>query len=102
MYLGTLFPKRQVCRLQRLNKDKNQAHRTYAFRSTVLASGSQADSRRMVGKFAYGAYLGPVLNKTSHWTTIQLDGPESQVKIVQSSAVKCVLTFSCLEVWVST
>ena len=76
--------------LQRLNKDKSQAHRMYAFGSTVLASGSQADLRRMVGKFAYGAYLGPVLNKTSHWTTIQLDGPESQVKVVQSSAVKCI------------
>ena len=76
--------------LQRLNKDKSQAHRMYAFGSTVLASGSQADLRRMVGKFAYGAYLGPVLNKTSHWATIQLDGPESQVKVVQSSAVKCI------------
>ena len=28
--------------------------------------------------------------KLLNWTTIQLDGPESQVKIVQSSAVKCI------------
>ena len=62
----------------------------YVFGSTVLTSGSQSDARRMVGKFAYGTYLGPVLNKTSHWTAIQLDGPESPVRVVQSSAVKCI------------
>ena len=37
-----LVPGSALTPLQRLNKDKSQAHRMYAFGSTVLASGSQA------------------------------------------------------------
>ena len=59
------------------------------FGATILTSGPQAKASEILGCFTYGAYLGPVLNKSSHWTTIQLK--DGTLEVVQSPSVKLVL-----------
>ena len=44
--------------LQRLRKNQHKPHQTYVFGATVLTSGPPAKSESIVGRFAYGAYLG--------------------------------------------
>ena len=55
--------------LQRLRKKQRKPHQAYVFGATILTSGPPAKAAEIVGRFAYGSYLGPVLNK-SRWTSI--------------------------------
>ena len=75
--------------LQRLRKNQRKPHQAYVFGATILTSGPPAKASEILGRFTYGAYLGPVLNKSSHWTTIQLK--DGTLEVVQSLSVKLVL-----------
>ena len=75
--------------VQRLRKNQRKPHQAYVFGATILTSGPPAKTTEIVGRFAYGSYLGPVLNKSSHWTSVQLK--DGTIEIVQSPSVKLVL-----------
>ena len=75
--------------LQRLRKNQRKPHQAYVFGATILTSGPPAKAAEIVGRFAYGSYLGPILNKSSHWTSVQLK--DGAIEIVQSPSVKLVL-----------
>ena len=55
-----------VSPLQRLRKNQHKPHQAYVFGATILTSGPPAKAAEIVGRVAYGSYLGPVLNKSSH------------------------------------
>ena len=79
--------------LQRLRKNQRKPHQAYVFGATILTSGPPAKASEILGRFTYGAYLGPALNKSSHWTTIQLK--DGTLEVVQSPSVKLVLPIRC-------
>ena len=75
--------------LQRLRGNQHKAHQTYIFGGTVLVAPPPSKAAAITGRFAYGSYLGPVLGKASHWTSIELK--PGTVETVQSPAVKMLL-----------
>ena len=75
--------------LQRLRGNQHKAHQTYVFGGTVLVAPPPSRVATITGRFAYGAYLGPVLGKASHWASVQLK--PGVVEILVSPAVKMLL-----------
>ena len=61
--------------IQRLRGNQHKPHQAYVFRRP--------------GRYTYGAYLGPVLGKASHWATMQIK--PGTVEVVQTPSVKALL-----------
>ncbi|CAE7605206.1 unnamed protein product [Symbiodinium natans] len=74
--------------LQRLRGNKHKPHQVYAFGSTVCAHASAVEDL-IVGRFAFGCYLGPMMSKTSHLVNVRL--PDGALKLVQASSIKVVV-----------
>ena len=74
--------------LQRLRGNTHKPHQLYVFGSTVCAC-SPAASSMVVGRFAFGCYLGPVMGKTSHLVNLKLK--DGTLKVVQAKSIKVVM-----------
>ena len=75
--------------IQRLRGNQHKPHQAYVFGSTILISGPPSKAASIPGRYTYGAYLGPVLGKASHWATMQIK--PGTVEVVQTPSVKALL-----------
>ena len=60
----------------------------YVFGFTVCAAAPSA-ADMIVGRFAFGCYLGPVMARTSHLVNLKLK--DGTLKLVQASSIKVVM-----------
>ena len=74
--------------LQRLRGNQHKPHQIYAFGSTVCVQAN-ALAGLILGRFAFGAYLGPVMGKTSHLASVRVT--DGSMKLVQASSIKAIV-----------
>ena len=73
--------------LQRLRGNMHKPQ-LYVFGSTVCAAAPSAGDM-IVGRFAFGCHLGPVMGRTSHLVNLKLK--DGTLKLVQASSIKVVM-----------
>ena len=74
--------------LQRLRGNQHKPHQIYAFGSTVCVQANALEGL-ILGRFAFGAYLGPVMGKTSHLASVRVT--DGSMKLVQASSIKAIV-----------